>query len=72
MSKKFFTFTVFLLLSAIACAQSLRLDDSYGYNGILNFRIRGNQISSHYCSNVTKNFGVILGFGGSSMINTRI
>jgi hypothetical protein len=69
MSKKFFTFTVFLLLSAIACAQSLRLDDSYGYNGILNFRIRGNQISSHYCSNVTKNFGVILGFGGSSMIS---
>lgn len=69
MSKKYFTITIFLLVSAIVCAQSLRLDDNYGYNGILNFRMSGNQISPHYCSNVTKNFGVILGFGGSSMIS---
>lgn len=69
MLKKFFTITVFLLLSAVVCAQSLRLDENYGYNGILNFRMSGNQNSTHYCSNVTKNFGVVLGFGGSSHIS---
>ena len=69
MSKKFFTITVFLLLSSIVWAQTLRLDNTYGFNGTLNFRISGNQISPHYCSNVTKSYGVILGFGGSSLIS---
>jgi hypothetical protein len=57
------------LLSSIVWAQTLRLDNTYGFNGTLNFRISGNQISPHNCSNVTKSYGVILGFGGSSLIS---
>jgi hypothetical protein len=68
MSKKFFTITVFLLLSTIVCAQTLRLDNTYGNEGVLNSRLFG--LYNVHCHLVTQNNSIIVGLKGNSAINS--